>query len=36
MAAQHDVPPPEAVSWLFDIDIICQPAKRHDDARVME
>jgi len=25
----------EAVSWLLDTDVICQPAKRHGDARVI-
>src|SRR5260370_18105889 len=26
---------PEARSWLLDTDVICQPARRHGDARVM-
>src|SRR3990172_7535843 len=26
---------PRAVSWLLDTDVICQPAKRHGDARVI-
>jgi predicted nucleic acid-binding protein len=28
-------PPAQAVSWLRDTDVICQPAKRHGDARVI-
>src|ERR1035437_2996975 len=28
-------PAPEAMSWLLDTDVICQPAKRHGDARVI-
>jgi hypothetical protein len=35
-----DVPPrarapPQAMSWLLETDVICQPAKRHGDARVI-
>src|SRR5260370_28636768 len=26
---------PEAMSWLLDTDVICQPAKRHGDPRVI-
>src|SRR5207253_3247730 len=28
-------PAPEVMSWLLDTDVICQPAKRHGDARVI-
>src|SRR5580704_9421027 len=28
-------PAPETMNWLLDTDVICQPAKRHGDARVI-
>ncbi|HYL73897.1 MAG TPA: hypothetical protein VEU96_06805 [Bryobacteraceae bacterium] len=28
-------PAPEALNWLLDTDVICQPAKRHGDVRVI-
>src|SRR5580704_11423717 len=33
--AAHAGPAPEAMSWLLDTDVICQPAKRHGDAKVI-
>ena len=27
--------PPQVVNWLLDTDVICQPGKRHGDARVV-
>jgi predicted nucleic acid-binding protein len=27
--------PPQVVNWLLDTDVICQPGRRHGDARVV-